>query len=80
LCSKTRRAVPRWLPPAIPIEEEADILNKLAGVIIKAPATEEDNVSAMLDSLDQIFDAIIDKECKLSVLERLLKVSHLRAV
>lgn len=49
-------------------------------MIIKAPATEEDNVSAMLDSLDQIFDAIIDKECKLSVLERLLKVGHLRAV
>jgi len=48
-------------------------------VIIKAPAAEKDNVSAMLDSLDQIFDAIIDKECKVSVLERLLKVSYLRA-
>ena len=64
----------RWLPPAVPIDEETDVMNKLGAVLIKSPATEEDNVNAMLESMDQIFEAILDRECKLSALERLLKV------
>ena len=65
---------PRWLPPAMPVDEESDVLTKVGGVVIKSPASEEDNVSAMLDSMDQIFDAILDKTCNMAVLERLLKV------
>ena len=43
-------------------------------MVIKSPASEEDNVTAMLQSMDQIFEAILDKECKITALERLLKV------
>ena len=69
----------RWLPPALPVDEEADLLTKLGAVVIKSPASEEDNVTAMLQSMDQIFEAILDKECKITALERLLKVPTTRA-
>jgi hypothetical protein len=66
----------RWLPPAVPVDEEAEVMSKLAAVIIKSPANEEDNVAAMIDSTEKIFDAILDRECKLATLERLLKARN----